>query len=630
MRARQYFFLHFSGNPPHPRPLVQVYNTVSTFIPAFTPMYRPTYRALRISDRMQPTAEISIVDELRQLHALHLQTMTSLEGQQALLQMRGLTLPTPALEVLPLIAQQMTALERLLDNEQTELKQLRVLIETSALVNSSLDLDQILTQAMDVIIQLTGAERGYILLKDTETDSLEFRISRQPDSEQDSFDISSTVMEHVLATGEAMVTDNASSDPRMRASETVARFTLRSIICAPLIYKDAATGVIYVDNRLREGVFTNREMNLLTAFANQTAVAIENARLFAAIQGTLDEITRVTELRENVFASIASGVITTNANDDIMTYNRAATQILALPLEGVVGQPIQTLFDRLGDIEALLRAARKNDQAGMIETRADIPGRGPVALNLKISPLKSAEQTTQGTAMVMDDLTLQREHEQVVEVLRRYLPPGMIDNIEQIAGIDLGGERREISTMFVYACPYDLGGEDEHPEQLMARLNAFLEVATDVVHNARAIIDKYMGNEIMVLTNSQLNPMTDHALRTVLIALDLKTAFDRVYDSFGRSSRDYKIGIHTGVATLGNVGSMNRRSFTAIGDAVNLAKRLEENAPAGSIIISEDTLHHVLRTATRAQIEHIRFEEREPMQVKGRRQSTRIYEVVLE
>jgi class 3 adenylate cyclase len=149
-----------------------------------------------------------------------------------------------------------------------------------------------------------------------------------------------------------------------------------------------------------------------------------------------------------------------------------------------------------------------------------------------------------------------------------------------------------------------------------------------MIHTARGIIDKYMGNEIMVLFNSQLNPDDNHARCAALAALDLRDAFTSLYQRLGISPNPhfYRIGIHTGVATLGNVGNLNRRSFTAIGDTINLAKRLEENTTDGQIIISEDALQHMVERNPNVQQE-IRFEERDPIQVKGRQQLTRIYEV---
>src|SRR5262249_11230182 len=150
-----------------------------------------------------------------------------------------------------------------------------------------------------------GAERGYILLRSEATDEIEFRICREPEGDANNgADISKTVLHEVLESGKPLLTDNASNDPRMKQSESVAKFTLRSIMCVPLIYKDKTTGVVYVDNRFRTAVFTSRELALLMAFANQTAIAIENAILFTRVQNTLREITQVKELMENVFASI--------------------------------------------------------------------------------------------------------------------------------------------------------------------------------------------------------------------------------------------------------------------------------------------------------------------------------------
>ncbi|MEM6528636.1 MAG: adenylate/guanylate cyclase domain-containing protein, partial [Chloroflexota bacterium] len=146
------------------------------------------------------------------------------------------------------------------------------------------------------------------------------------------------------------------------------------------------------------------------------------------------------------------------------------------------------------------------------------------------------------------------------------------------------------------------------------------------------VIDKYMGSELMVLFNTQLNPQPDHALRAIETALDIRDAFLKFYAAVGISPDPhwYRIGIHSGIATLGNVGSHNRRNFTAIGDTINLSKRLEENATAGQIIISEDLLKYATQTAGTNTLPGIRMEEREAVKVKGRQQYTRIYEVFRE
>lgn len=566
--------------------------------------------------------------ELESIRALTGRISSGLRNQQTLLQVRDLSLPEDLIELSTTVEGGLATLERVLMNDETELEQLRALTETSALINSSLDVDAILAQAMGEIINLTGAERGYILFGNDASGSLDFRICHEPDGDaSDGADVSRTVLHEVFITGKPLLTDNASVDPRMQGSETVAKFTLRSIMCVPLLYKDMVTGAIYVDNRFRESVFTDRELALLTAFANQMAIAVENANLFARVQTMLDEITRVKDLMENVFASIASGVITSNADDLVMSFNRAAAQILATTPENALNHPLSDLLPRLPVLDLQVRSVREENQSSVFEAHVTVPQRGSTVLNLKLSPLKNAAKETQGVAVVLDDLTEQREREESLDLMTRYLPPGMVDNIQQIAGLAMGGERREMTCMFVYATPYAGVGEYTRPQQMMDMLNVYLETATNVIHTARGIIDKYMGNEIMVLFNSQLNPDVNHARCAVLAALDLRDAFVKLYDELGVVPEPhlYHIGINTGVATLGNVGSLNRRSFTAIGDSINLAKRLEENATDGQIIVSEDTLQHLLQNNQDQQ--DIRFEERAPLMVKGRTQQTRIYEV---
>ncbi|MEP7293956.1 MAG: GAF domain-containing protein, partial [Chloroflexota bacterium] len=551
--------------------------------------------------------------EIESIRVLSSQISTGLRNQQNLLQVRDISLPPELIDQAASVEGALSTLEKVLLEDETELEQLRALTETSALINSSLDPDAILAQAMDEIINLTGAERGYILFGSA-AGELDFRICREPENDQNGgADISRTVLNQVISTGEPLLTDNASIDPRMSGSETVANFTLRSIMCVPLVYKGTITGAIYVDNRLREGVFDERELALLTAFANQTAIAVENATLFARVQATLDEITQVKELMENVFASIESGVITSSAEDRVMTFNRAAAQILATSSELALNHPLHDLLPGIADFDLQIRTVRESNQPSVFEAHTHIPERGSAVLNLKLSPLKNAAQETQGVAVVLDDLTEQREREESLELMTRYLPPGMVDNIQQIAGLALGGERREMTCMFVYVCPYTVVGENARAREMMEALNVYLEVATDVIHHARGIIDKYMGNEIMVLFNSQLNPDANHAQCAALAALDLRDAFMTLYTRLGIAPDPhlYRIGINTGVATLGNVGSLNRRSFTAIGDSINLSKRLQENANDGQIIVGEDTLLHIA-AHNPAQTE-IRFEERDPI-----------------
>lgn len=166
---------------------------------------------------------------------------------------------------------------------QIERDELAALFHVTQLVNSSLDLAQVLNQVMDQIIRLTNAERGFLMLFN-DVGELEFKIARNVDQETiagSSFSISRTIVQHVAEQGEPIVTTNAQTDPRFRNQESVLSFSLRSILCVPLQVKDRVTGVIYADNRIKSGIFGDRHRDLLTVFANQAAISIENARLHA-------------------------------------------------------------------------------------------------------------------------------------------------------------------------------------------------------------------------------------------------------------------------------------------------------------------------------------------------------------
>ncbi|RMF79940.1 MAG: adenylate/guanylate cyclase domain-containing protein [Chloroflexi bacterium] len=576
-------------------------------------------------------------DEIQRLQTLADDIASLLRSQSKILERRNLRLPTAPVDNLQQISVELNDLKKYIADEDIELGQLRLLAETSAMINSTLDADMVLNRAMSAIIRLSGAERGYIILRNPETGELEFRISHEIDdvSHANGSDqkISHTILDEVVTTGQPLLKDNAYKDPTLSAEESIHRMVLRSVLCVPLTIKEEVIGAIYVDNRMRAGVFTERELNLLMAFANQTAVAIDNARLFADLQNNINAAEEIRQLLDNVFESIDSGVITLDKQEVIQTFNRAAGQILAIPVEEVFERALTLREVMPGitfDLQQLIYATMQENLTEMIEVELDISQRGHVVLNTRLSPLKDAELHTQGVTMVFDDLTEIRERERALDIMGRYLSPEMVENIHEIAGLALGGERREVTCIFVDVRPLKTFPDDMPPQEIMEALNQYHVVATDCVHGMGGIIDKYLGNEIMALFNTQLNPLEeDHALRTVEAALQMRDGFVELYQSLGIDPNPhfYRIGINSGVATLGNVGSLNRREFTAIGDTINLSKRLEENATGGQIIVSEDTLGYIYEANGGTPIEHIRFEPLEAIQVKGRQQKTMIYEV---
>lgn len=581
------------------------------------------------ADNHQTTA----IGELRQLKLMVEEVDASLRSQREILKRRGLNLPPMVLQTLSAVQTDLEKLESGLVEDQTELGQLRALAETSAMINSSLDLDEVLAQAMDVVINLTDAERGHIILKDPHTGALDFKVTR--DNElggsrrgDGSVQVSNTIINEVIETASPLLADNAYKDERLQGNQSIANLALRSVLCVPLNYRDKVTGVVYVDNRLRSGVFTEREKNLLFSFANQAAVAIENARLFTEIQATLTEITAIKELMSNVFSSIGSGVITTSASDHVVTFNRAAAQILSQEEQEALGKRLRSVLPLINaDVDDHLSRVRKESQEEHLEVEMETNQRGRIALNMKLSPLRDPNQQTQGVALVLDDVTDQRQRDEILNAMKRYLPKQLVEKAAELAKLGLGGERREVTCMFADVLPLTFF-RNVPPTQLMEMLNRYLAVTTECVHKTTGVIDKYMGNEVMILFNSQLNPMDNHALQCVEAGLLMAEAFKQLYPQMGLDPDKpfFRIGLHTGVATLGNVGSLNRRDFSAIGDTINLAHRILENAAEGQVLISEETLQSITHNLN-GQPLPIRVEGPRAIQVKGREKAVNIYEV---
>ena len=171
------------------------------------------------------------------------------------------------------------------------------LYEVSQALSSSLDLEEVLNGVMDAIIQLTEAERGFLMLLNDDG-VLEVQIGRNFDQEaveEDDIVVSRTITRQVFETGEPVLTTNASEDPRFAGQASIATNQLRSIMASPLRARGKSIGVIYVDNRVRTGLFREADLELVEAFAGQAAVAIDNARLFSETDEKLKR--RVDELQ---------------------------------------------------------------------------------------------------------------------------------------------------------------------------------------------------------------------------------------------------------------------------------------------------------------------------------------------
>ena len=468
------------------------------------------------------------------------QTFTSLEQkivqlaavvsriQNYLAETRSAAIPTllydgifQASNIIPQISKKITTLEE-------ERQSLRALAQIGQIVNSSLDLKEVLQSVMDTIIRLTGAERAFLMLKD-ESDTLKTQVARNWEQEwldNNELSVSSTIINRVVESEQAVLTTNAQDDPRFTGQDSVATYNLRSILCVPMAFKGNLIGVLYADNRIRSGLFTQKQLDLLSDFANQAAVAIENARLFDRVRHTLAEVTELKNLTDNIFASITSGVLTLDSEKRVVMCNRAAEEIVGIESSKLVGLSLPETLPTYMKILApyMERVLRFDQRVVGMEANLATANHKDIDLRFSLSPLKDIQEKTQGVAVVMEDLTEIKQLEARQRLFQRMVSPAVIEQLDPNS-LELGGRKATISIFFGDIRGFTSFGEMVQPEGLVSVLNRYLALAADALLKEEGTVDKFLGDAVMAWFNAPV-PQADHTLRAVRAAMAIHQEVD--------------------------------------------------------------------------------------------------------
>ena len=242
---------------------------------------------------------------------------------------------------------------------------------------------------------------------------------------------------------------------------------------------------------------------------------------------------------------------------------------------------------------------------------------------LPVLPQTVALAATFITLLLLNYATEGKQRRYIRQAFNQYLHPTVIEQLLQHPGsLRLGGERREITVFFSDLQGFSTFSEQLEPEALTALLNEYLSAMTDIILDRGGTVDKYVGDAIVAFWNAPLD-QPDHAGRAVEAALACQArlaALRPLLKERSGHSLHMRIGINTGAAVVGNMGSQRRFDYTALGDTVNLASRLEGvNKEFGSEIL--------LAEATARQLDG-RFAVREIARVSvvGKTEPVRIFE----
>ena len=215
-----------------------------------------------------------------------------------------------------------------------------------------------------------------------------------------------------------------------------------------------------------------------------------------------------------------------------------------------------------------------------------------------------------------------RMKQQIVTVFGQYIPPQLVAEISQNpVHLNLSGEARELTVFFCDLQNFSGVAEQLNPRQLTLLLNDYFTHMTEILYQYDATIDKYIGDSIMAFWGAPVR-RDDHARRAVMAALNMEKEIHNLSERFvqkGWPALSMGIGINTGMMNVGNMGSRYRITYTVVGDAVNLAARLETLTRVYHVpcIVSESTMRAV---------DDVLFRPLDVVQVKGKRHKTRIYQ----
>jgi adenylate cyclase len=397
--------------------------------------------------------------------------------------------------------------DKVLETLQRKANILSALYEMSKTLGSVFDLNAIFEKATDIIFRSTPADRVVALIAeqevgDREDVTLTPIAMRARDNKLEAharkLSIGRTITRKVMKDRVALLSQDAASDEQFAGVDSIVSQGVRSTICAPLVAESRVHGALYADRLDPFAAFKPDDLELISAVAAQTAIAVENARAHERL--AREEVARA-------------------------NYSR---------------------------------------------------------------------------------------------FLPEYVVKQMLENPESFK---LGGVSQTITILFADIRGFTRISEHAPPEKIVSLLNRYFSAMTDIIFAHGGTLDKYLGDGLMALFGAPTATPDDASN-----ALNAAVAMQRRLLGINRELRDegfaeigVGMGLHTGEAIIGYVGSDRRSEYTAIGDTVNTSSRLESNARGGEILISDAT----------AKAAHSRYklQSREPIMVKNRQQPVNLWEV---
>lgn len=294
-------------------------------------------------------------------------------------------------------------------------------------------------------------------------------------------------------------------------------------------------------------------------------------------------------------ASITDGVITLDGERRIVSINEAAATTLGIDATVLTGARATLLRGAIPGLVALLRDVRT--RSGAVEIPGHHPTRGDLTLEIRIAPLDLGD-AGEGTAIAITDFTEQRrlEHLHREDMVRqiairdafsRYVAPHVVESLLLAPEtVTLGGERSPATIMFADISGFSNLARRLEAENVVVILNSFYALAVEAIFACDGLLDKFYGDGLMAIFGPP-RVRDDDAARALTVARELHRIAATI-DADGKPLR-MKIGLASGIVVAGHLGSPRRMDYTVIGEAVNLANRLQSATTPGHTLCDAST-----------------------------------------
>jgi adenylate cyclase len=494
------------------------------------------------------------------------------------------------------------------------LREEQQILEVTQDLAGELLLEVLIARIMQATTGLLAAERASLFVYDEKADELFTLYADGVETRGIHVPTDRGIAGSVFTTGRVENIADAYEDPRFnREIDTRTGFRTRSILCVPITNKAGARiGVVQALNK-KDGVFTARDESRLKAFAAQIAVSLENAKLF-------DDVLSMKNYNEAILKSTSNAIVTLDAEGRIVTANDAAETLLDQNRDSLIGRATGELFAaNPWVLDGLAKTQATGETVLAIDAELTRWSGAKASVNLTAMPLIDATEQRIGSMLVLEDIT---EEKRVRSTMSRYMSKEVADQLLSAGEAELGGKEQKVTVMFSDVRRFTAIAEALGPRETVQLLNTYFTEMVDVIFQHDGILDKYLGDGIMALFGSPFVGPND--ADNALSAADDMIARLKMLNA-RRAERneeplDIEIGFSTGPTVIGNIGSERRMEYTAIGDTVNLASRLEgvTKQYGARILLSEATVRDLKRPATLREIDLIR--------VKGKDRPVAVYE----